>query len=326
MSTEQNIDNMNTRSPTGTDVAERSTRSSPHASPRVIREEPEEEAQELQDSHEQSGNTPATPQINRRPIYLMENMLHELLIEICELRSQLGNRNEVHSPPKEMARNTRRLTNHALDPSHGRSLRDLRHQHGSHIQYSSLKEARNIIPEINKTSRDWTTQHYETIAKANAEGKVKRPNPRTNGHKKEVQTESQQNNHKPTPQCEKCGKTGHNEGECRNTRHAKQFKLPRPKGRSYVNTLNAYCEYCKKSGHARNKCWKLHGHPKKGGDPWSKERAKDNKKAEAKNSKNKNKEIKKSKCSKSASSNSDESLSDLSSTHTAAAYHVTHVK
>ncbi|XP_036141278.1 uncharacterized protein LOC118645059 [Monomorium pharaonis] len=177
---------MDTRSLTGTDVAGRSARSPLHALPRVIREEPEEKAQELQDSHEQNGNTPATPQINRRPIYPMENMLHELLIEIRKLRSQLGNQNEVHSPPRKMARNTRRLTSHTLDPSHGRSFRDLRHQHGSHIQYSSLKEARNIIPEINKTSRDWTTQHYETIAKASAEGKVKGPNPRTNGHKKEV--------------------------------------------------------------------------------------------------------------------------------------------
>ena len=131
---------MDTRSPTGTDVAGRSTRSPPHASPRVIREEPEEEAQELRDSHEQSGNTPAAPQINRRPIHPMENMmLHDLLFKI---RYQLGNRHEVNRPPR--AKNTRHPNSHELDLLYGRSPRDMPHQHGTNMQYLTLKEARNM--------------------------------------------------------------------------------------------------------------------------------------------------------------------------------------
>ena len=149
-------DNMDTRSPTRTDVAGPSTRSLPHASPRVIREEPEEEAQELRNNlSEQSGSSPTAPQIHRRPMHPMENMmLHDLLFEIRELRFQLGNRHEAQPPPRETARNTRQPTNHALDLSYGHSPRDVRHRHGTNTYNLSLKEARNMIPEINGTSRE----------------------------------------------------------------------------------------------------------------------------------------------------------------------------
>lgn len=62
-------------------------------------------------------------------------------------------------------------------------------------------------------------------------------------------------------QCQKCGKIGHHGRECRTSRYATRFSLPKPERHSRVNTVDKCCNHCKKTGHNRKKCWLLHEQP-----------------------------------------------------------------
>jgi len=85
-----------------------------------------------------------------------ENMLlHELLQEIRELRIQFGNssRNE-RAPFGERNRASRSFHDNALDLTYGRTDCDIRNQPGASTSFLSLKETRNMIPEIDGASRN----------------------------------------------------------------------------------------------------------------------------------------------------------------------------
>jgi len=333
-----------------------------------------------------------------------ENMLlHELLQEIRELRIQVGsNRNER----EERNRVSRNLHDNALDLTYGRTHSDIRNQPGTSLSFLSLKEARNMIPEIDGTSRnrvreflnacnyamknihpadeqtvleaiictkfkgkamiDFHTrdivdyeqlkreleteylgkrstahlqlefnslrqksnesaqefgrrvdniamelyesmeegqnhtseqqraildniktqalhnyqiglhddiklivraQRYKTLQEAitgaSAEEKVKEPNMRKNAYHGQGKFDAR-TRHPQNLMCQKCGKMGHHGRDCRTSRYANRFSLPKPEGRPRVNTVDKYCNYCKKAGHVRNDCWSLKNRPEKG--------------------------------------------------------------
>jgi len=64
-------------------------------------------------------------------------------------------------------------------------------------------------------------------------------------------------------QYHKCGKAGHYGRDCRTSRHANRFALPKANKHTEMNMMEKYCTHCKKAGHGRKKCWTLHGRPKK---------------------------------------------------------------
>ncbi|KYN12074.1 hypothetical protein ALC57_15765 [Trachymyrmex cornetzi] len=81
--------------------------------------------------------------------------LQELLREIRELRMQFAqqnrNRQSLHIGP---TRDTFFSHNPALDLTYGRTTRDVRQQPGTSYSFLTLKEARNMIPEIDGSSRN----------------------------------------------------------------------------------------------------------------------------------------------------------------------------
>jgi len=63
--------------------------------------------------------------------------------------------------------------------------------------------------------------------------------------------------------CQKCGKIGHHGRDCRTSRYANRFTLPRAEKPANVNNIEKYCTYCKKKGHKRDECWSLNGRPER---------------------------------------------------------------
>lgn len=55
---------------------------------------------------------------------------------------------------------------------------------------------------------------------------------------------------------------GHHGRECRTSRYANRFSLPKAEKSNDMNTIDKYCTHCKKAGHQREECWSLNGHPK----------------------------------------------------------------
>jgi len=53
---------------------------------------------------------------------------------------------------------------------------------------------------------------------------------------------------------------GHHGRDCRTSRYANRFTLP--KAEKQVN-INNFEKYCKKTGHKRNECWSLNVRPEK---------------------------------------------------------------
>jgi len=51
---------------------------------------------------------------------------------------------------------------------------------------------------------------------------------------------------------------GHSDQECRTSRYADRHLLPKPR-QGNINIAAKYCNYCKKTGRIRNKCWTLNG-------------------------------------------------------------------
>ncbi|XP_071580550.1 uncharacterized protein [Temnothorax nylanderi] len=60
-------------------------------------------------------------------------------------------------------------------------------------------------------------------------------------------------------QCHKCGETGHYGRDCRTSRHANRFSLPKANQPGGINTIE--CTYCKRTRHKREECWSLNGRP-----------------------------------------------------------------
>ncbi|KYN01997.1 hypothetical protein ALC62_07214 [Cyphomyrmex costatus] len=129
------------------------------------------------------------------------------------------------------------------------------------------------------------TNLQEAINAASAEERVKGPSSRTPFSDRNKDGSRQQEK----IQCDKCGKLGHHGRECRSSRYATRFSLPQPEGRPRVNTVEKYCNYCKKAGHNRDECWTLNGRPDKNTRPRAKRET---------DSKTKNKLRRKSKKSK----------------------------
>lgn len=98
------------------------------------------------------------PEVTPRTNYnlpITENFLMQLLREIRELRVSLtGNAPRLEAPPREPMRESVSFHNHALNLSYGRSTHDVRNQRRSTVSFLTLKDVRNMIPDIDRTSRD----------------------------------------------------------------------------------------------------------------------------------------------------------------------------
>ncbi|KAL6416505.1 hypothetical protein ACFW04_013409 [Cataglyphis niger] len=55
------------------------------------------------------------------------------------------------------------------------------------------------------------------------------------------------------------------------SQYMNRFPLSKPDRSSRVNTVNKYCNYCKKVGHDREECWSLHDRPNKDQSPLPKQ-------------------------------------------------------
>jgi len=109
------------------------------------------------------------------------------------------------------------------------------------------------------------SRNYKTltaaISGAIAEEKLKGSTSRIN-YKPREQDQFRQNRNTGV-QCQKCGKMGHQGKDCRTSRYANRFMLPKAEKPAGVNTVEKYCTYCKKAGHRREDCWSLNGRPEK---------------------------------------------------------------
>jgi len=56
---------------------------------------------------------------------------------------------------------------------------------------------------------------------------------------------------------------GHYGRDCRTSRYANRFSLPKAEIPANVNNVEKYCTYCKKKGHKRDECWSLNERPEK---------------------------------------------------------------
>jgi len=121
---------------------------------------PREENEILQLCNTSGQNNPyfEEPRSERRVTFdnqSTENMLlHELLQEIQELRIQVGSNRNEREPFGDRNRVSRNFHENALDLTYGRTHSDTRNQPGASISFLNLKEARNMIPEIDGTSRN----------------------------------------------------------------------------------------------------------------------------------------------------------------------------
>ncbi|XP_018368333.1 PREDICTED: uncharacterized protein LOC108764548 [Trachymyrmex cornetzi] len=106
------------------------------------------------------------------------------------------------------------------------------------------------------------TSLQEAINAASAEEKVKGPTLRAN-YNERYKNGQNQNLKNTGVQCSKCGKIGHLGRDCRSSRYATKFSLPRAEKPASINLAEKYCTYCKRAGHKRNECWSLNGRPDK---------------------------------------------------------------
>ncbi|KYN19762.1 hypothetical protein ALC57_07915 [Trachymyrmex cornetzi] len=106
------------------------------------------------------------------------------------------------------------------------------------------------------------TSLQEAINAASAEEKVKGPTLRAN-YNERYKNGQNQNLKNTGVQCSKCGKIGHLGRDCRSSRYATKFSLPRAEKPASINLAEKYCTYCKRAGHKRNECWFLNGRPDK---------------------------------------------------------------
>ena len=130
------------------------------------------------------------------------------------------------------------------------------------IQQQALENFQIGLNDDIKTivrSRGYATLQ-EAIAAASAEEKVKGPSATSSRHKTNSAPTYKHDN-RTNIQCQKCGKNGHYGRDCRTSRYANRFTLPKPDS-SRVNTINKYCKHCKKPGHNREECWSLNGRPR----------------------------------------------------------------
>jgi len=116
--------------------------------------------------------------------------------------------------------------------------------------------------KIQRMVRSCNYNNLATILGATAEEKLKGPSSRTNyNNKNKDQDQSWQGRH-PAVQCQKCGKMGHLGRDCRISRYANRFTLPKAEKPVNVNNIEKYCTYCKRTGQ-RDECWSLNGRPEK---------------------------------------------------------------
>jgi len=116
------------------------------------REEIENEILRLRNTPGQNNPYFEEPRPGRRVTFdnqSTENiLLHELLQEIRELRIQVGSNRNEREPSEDKNRVSRNFHENALDLIYGRTHSDIRNQPGASISFLNLKEARNMIPEI----------------------------------------------------------------------------------------------------------------------------------------------------------------------------------
>ncbi|XP_011254548.2 uncharacterized protein LOC105250252 [Camponotus floridanus] len=127
------------------------------------------------------------------------------------------------------------------------------------IQQQALENFQIGLNDDIKTvvrSRGYTTLQ-EAISAATTEEKIKEPTI-VSTQSKSAATPTYYRDTRNVIQCQKCRKIGHHGRECRTSRYATRFLLPKPERHSRVNTVNKYCNYCKKTGHNREECWLLH--------------------------------------------------------------------
>ncbi|KAL6256747.1 hypothetical protein P5V15_011681 [Pogonomyrmex californicus] len=81
-------------------------------------------------------------------------LIRELMDEIRDLRVQVnGLSRQTQLPMGERTRLSQDFLPHPLDLTYGRSYQDIRNQPGNALTFLTLKDARNMIPEIDGTSR-----------------------------------------------------------------------------------------------------------------------------------------------------------------------------
>ncbi|KAL6256702.1 hypothetical protein P5V15_011629 [Pogonomyrmex californicus] len=81
-------------------------------------------------------------------------LLRELMDEIRDLRVQVnGLSRQTQLPMGERTRISQDFLPHPLDLTYGRSYQDIRNQPGNALTFLTLKDALNMIPEIDGTSR-----------------------------------------------------------------------------------------------------------------------------------------------------------------------------
>ncbi|XP_029659455.1 uncharacterized protein LOC115233278 [Formica exsecta] len=189
------------------------------------------------------------------------------------------------------------------------------------IQQQALENFQIGLQDEIKTivrSRGYATLQ-EAIAAASAEEKVKGLSA-TGTPSKINFTPTYKQGNQTTVKCQKCGKTGHYGRDCRTSRYANRFSLPKPDRQPHVNTINKYCNYCKKSGHDREECWLLHGRPNRDQSSRTKQY---NSRPENKNRKNSEQGKKKF---NSAQSSDEEERNERKSHRPAIEYQVSHFK
>ncbi|KYN27982.1 hypothetical protein ALC57_02606 [Trachymyrmex cornetzi] len=162
------------------------------------------------------------------------------------------------------------------------------------------------------------TSLQEAITGSSAEEKVKGPSAKQSYNRNKFDNNNpRRSNQDVGITCLKCGKRGHLGCDCRTSRYANKFSLPRAEGPP-VNTVNKYCNYCKKAGHTRKECWSLNGRPRNEDKP----QCETNKKYYSKNNEGQRSKYKAIKNSDTQSSEEDEP-DDSRKKRTAADYRVT---
>jgi len=102
----------------------------------------------------------------------------------------------------------------------------------------------------------------EAITGASAEKKVNEPIVRKPAYQGQSKFDARIR-HPQNLVCQKCGKIGHYGRDCRTSRYANRFTLPKAEKPANVNNIEKYCTYCKRKGHKRDGCWSLKGRPEK---------------------------------------------------------------
>lgn len=130
------------------------------ASLNLPREEIDHEIQQLRDLIGRNEVFNEKSRLGRRITYNspMENIVLQLLFEIRELRIQFtGQSRDEPASLREPNKVSRSFHDHALDLTYGRSTQDIflvRNRRGSTVSLLNIKEARNMICEIDGTSKN----------------------------------------------------------------------------------------------------------------------------------------------------------------------------